>query len=537
MTASATGSTGGEEIKTGGINRWHTVAPWNDEMDPHKSIAQASWLFTFIGNTGVRLSQDATTVLPELFASWEQADDVTMVMKVQPGVTWHNGNVFTAEDAAYNLNRITGRLEPENQALYQRASTLNGMERAEAVDDETVRVTFSRPTSSFLGGLSDFRNQFIPADFLETGGSFLDPNTLIGTGPFIMDRFENEQRISFKRNPNFWKNGSHTTTNPVGADGAPYLDGVEVVWVPDNTSAVSAFAQGQIDYITNVSRVTRETIQQLNPNAREETWTFGNWQHWRFNTAREPYNDERVRRALFLVPRWEEISNEGFGEGYWDPTGPLAAAFTRDAISSDEIAKMPGWNPATKEADIQEAVRLMSAAGHDNPSFSLGILPSGSTGTAYEAAIRIQDQVTAVWPSLNLSLDLPADNSQFARGQVQGEFDTLIYGIFPQPDPVLELHSQYHSEGSRNYGRFTAPDVESLIDRAGEELDIDARQEHLLEVQDLLINKYMPLATFAMPRVNAWFNPYVKNMTDFGGRLDCGFMDVYRNTERMWLDK
>ena len=56
---------------------------------------------------------------------------------------------FTAKDAAFNMMRIAGKLDPDRKALFQRASLLGGMDKAEAVDDKTVKVSFTTPNSGF----------------------------------------------------------------------------------------------------------------------------------------------------------------------------------------------------------------------------------------------------------------------------------------------------------------------------------------------------------------------------------------------------
>lgn len=526
-----------EQIKRGGIHHYPATTALNDEMDPHKSTSQAAVLWSFIGNTATRLDRGASEVVPELIASWEQVDDTTLTFTVRDA-KWHSGRALDAEDAVFNLMRISGKLEPEQIARYQRRTTLTGMESAEAIDDKTVQVKFTQPTSTFLGGLSDFRNSWVPRDFFDNGGDFKDPNTLVGTGAFAIDRWEDEVKSTFNRNPEYWKTASVTDTWPAGADNLPYLDGFEIVWVPDVTSAIAAFAASDIDYILNPTRTDRETIKKLNPKAREEIWPFGNWHHWRFNPQRKPFDDARVRQALFRVPAYDVLANEALGEGYWNYTGPLSAGFGA-AIPSEEIATMPGWNPATKEADIAEAKKLMSAAGMDDPTFDVPIMPPSATQAGYyfDSSVRMIDMLKKVWPNLNVTIDLPADSATFGKRQVEGDFGTIIYIIFPQPDAVLELQSQYLSTGSRNYGKFASQEIDDLLLKAGTQFDANERKQTLVEAQRKLITDHMAMVTIDMPNYTAWFNPYVKGMEGFGGRIDGGAYDAWRHTEHMWFDK
>lgn len=519
-------------VKRGGKAVQHITTPHNDENDPHKSTSQASFYWQTMGNTGTRLSQDATEVLGELIESWEQVSDTELVMKTRQGAKWHDkgveaGRAFDAEDAAFNLLRITGRFEPDQIARFHRRSTLDGMAEAEAVDATTVKVTFSRPTSTFLAGMTDFRNSWISKEFVDAGGDFNDFASMVGTGPWIIDRFENEVSAHYVRNPNYWKEG-----------GLPYLDEFEWVWIPDATSAIAALSQDQISYFVTASKVQRETVASLASKAREETVTQPEWIHVRFNTLRAPLDDPRVRKAIQLVPRWSDMAQEAHGEGYWGFVGPLTTAFP-EAYTHDEIAKMPGWNPSTKEADIKTAVDLMTAAGFPDGALSFRLMPSSTTQGSYpfDYSVRVQDQLKAVWPAMTMDMDPPADNASFGKRQANGDFDALTYSNFPQPDPVLELTSQYHNKGSRNYGKFADADIDRLLEDSAQQLDAAERKATLREVQDLLINDHMPMITINTYSTGIYFQDYVRNMENFMGKIDHRTLDLVRYTERMWFDK
>lgn len=154
---------------------------------------------------------------------------LSATLTVQPNAKWHNkppvnGRQVDAQDIAYNLLRITGALEPDEgqRARYQRRSTLTGMENAEAVDNEVVRVTFDRPTGTFLGGLSDFRNLMAPRDFLDGGGEYEDTPSVVGSGPFIIESFKGDERATWVRNPDYWRPGLPSPTwTPCAGTGSP----------------------------------------------------------------------------------------------------------------------------------------------------------------------------------------------------------------------------------------------------------------------------------------------------------------------------
>src|SRR6185437_15208025 len=149
---------------------------------------------------------------------------------------------------------------------------------AKAQDASTVRVTFAKPTSTFLAGLTDFRNSLIPRDFLDLGGKFENSESLVGTGPFVIQTFRNLERAVFTKNPSYWK------------PSVPYVDTTEWAWITDETTWIASFSKGDVDLFWETSgppKAIRTSFVNLNPSVQEDRWVCGNTFHLRFNTAKE----------------------------------------------------------------------------------------------------------------------------------------------------------------------------------------------------------------------------------------------------------
>ena len=476
-----------QQAKYGGLfTNTRTRSP-TGHFDPHTALNEQLAFWWFIGNQGTFMTQDGSEVLPELLESWEITGDGTeMIVKVRSNAKWHDrgveaGRALDAEDAVYNLMRLSGKLDSENAGLYQWRSMFQGMERAEAVDEKTVKVTFAHPTSTFLAGMAYSRVIWASRDFLDAGGDFTDAESMVGTGPFVMDEFTEDQRIVFKKNPQYWD------------EGLPYVDTVRTEIIPDTNSAVTAFAQGDLDHVSGQNKVIRETVLKLVPEAVERKWLGPCcWLQWRFNAQRKPFDDPRVRRALFLVPDYHRMNNEFWGEGYWSPAAALSSAYP-DMYQADEVVKLPGYNPDTKEQDRKDAVALLAAAGFPDGEIDFGIMHYGSS-YFQSNAIFIQSDLQKVWPKMGANLDLAPDTPSFGKRQTSNDYDTLSYTQFFAADSVLEGFAQYHSrneaggtEGGRNYGRFSDQGVDDLLQQAIRTLDLDERKIVLREFQDLVL--------------------------------------------------
>lgn len=515
----------------GGRIKLPILRPSLTDLDPHTSLYLAFDLWPYISNRAVTTTRDGSELVPWLIDSWEVPGDGTeMTLKVRSGVKWHEkppyntGRDFDAEDLAFNLMRIAGKLDEDgNLALYQRRTTLEGMDRAEAIDDTTVRVVFDRPASPFMRGVSDHRNYMVPRDFEDNGGNFQDPTTFVGTGPYMITAFQDGTLTTMDRHPNYWK------------EGLPYLDGIDFQWLADQQAQITALASGQLDVIINADKTARATLNSLAPEVQHHSFEFGSWQHIRFQSERPPFNDPRIRRALRLVLDIESMSNSVHGEGYWKMTGPAPQVFP-EAYKADEIRKMAGWNPETKEQDTAEAVKLMAAAGYPDGALEFKILQSSTaqTGATFEYSVLATDRMREVWPAMDAGLTVPTGDASFGQLQANGEFQALCYSIFPVPDLVLELQSHYQSDGSRNYGRYASAEIDDLLGRAFVELDPDARTELLVEVQDKLIEE-SPTAVLGNPNMNSAWGPQVRNFESLGHRIRGGHYDLMNGMEQVWF--
>lgn len=514
--------------KRGGTNVVSKSTPFTDLMDPHTSTSQAANIWPYIGNQAVRSNRDATAVDGELVEKWEMPGDGTeIILHVRQGVNWHDkpplgGRALTADDIAFNLMRISGKLDPSKKASFQRASTLPNLDSATAVDERTVRVKLSRPHSSFMNGLSDFRNTLVSRQQAEASSGFTKISEFVGTGPFIIESFEDKVEAKFRANPQYWETGK------------PYLDGLRWIWHGDRLSSLSAFAQGQFDYFESPSKTEIDSLGKLAKDARKEEWPIAVWYHFRFNTTRPPFDDPRVRRALFLAMDYKEMNDAFFGQGGWDYSGPLVSVFA-EALTSTDLKKLPGYNPGSRQADIATAKELMTQAGFADGNISFKFLPPAASGQHYENAIRATDQLKKIWPAMKIELDIPADAAVFGKRQSGSDFDVIAYQFKSVPDALLDLASMAQSKGSRNYGKFNDANVDALFAKAETQLNANERAATMKEIQTKLLDSSPIIGVGTSPNIT-YFQPRVKGMQGYGTRLGGGFYDNYFFTKDMWLE-
>ena len=524
--AATTAAAPGAGPKTGGTFVTANRRPLNEVMDPHAATSAAWSTWTWMGNTALRSLREGGGVQPELIESWEQSAGGNEFVFHLANAKWHNkppvnGRAWDAQDLLYNLDRIRGKLDPDNVEKYQRRSTIEGIVNAEAVDDRTVKVTLDQPRPGFLLGLADGRNSMVPRDFED----FTDNAGLVGTGPFIIETFQNEIESSYSRNPDYF------------LPPWPYLDGIRYVWVPDRLSLMTAVTQGEVDIFSSPVRSERETLSALRGDLNEVIWPGSRaWIGLRFNIKNKPFDDKRVRKALALVPDYHLIGDSFHGPGYWGLTGPLSSGFP-EAYQADELAKIPGWRKE-KEQDLKTANDLMAAAGFPNGEITWKASPGLNRQDAvhYDTVLRSVDAWQVHWPDMNLEMDLPADSAAFvAKMTSRVGWDLVSWIIAAVNDPVLDMFTQYHTDGSRNYGDYQDARIDSLLDDAAVEIDSETRTGMLKEAQDILIEE-QPIVWLQVILTTAWYTKRMQGIEEVYG-LELSHDIHQRGRHFYWIDE
>src|SRR5919204_316228 len=217
--ALAQGAATADKPKYGGLVRMAEREPPN--LDPHLSISFLTQnVGSLIYNGLVRLTyvseqkNDADlTIRPDLAERWEYLDDKTVVFYLRKGVKFHNkppvnGREVTARDVKYSLERFAAKSGFR--------ARFDDVERIDIVDDYTVKIITKHPFAPMLINLATPSYCVIlPKEAEDKYGDFNQAEAAIGTGPFVLERYERGVRLAFKRNPDYY------------IKGLPYVDGIE----------------------------------------------------------------------------------------------------------------------------------------------------------------------------------------------------------------------------------------------------------------------------------------------------------------------
>lgn len=473
--------------KPGGTFRWWTGGTTHAPNDPETNIGISIW--NWIGERALEVDPITKEIQPSLVEKWETPDPTTILFRLRPNVFTHdkppsNGRVFTTEDLAWSISRKAARIEPQNRGKYPRANQFDAIDRIEAVDGTTVRLTLKQPDSTVLAAFTDIRAQMTPRDYSEQIG-FDDAAKAVGTGPWVITEYALNDRETFKKHPKYWQQG------------LPMFDVGELRAIADRASALSAFINGDIHVFTSYLAHEQTAIKGVRGDTLFYSYPGPTWDHFRFNVERKPFTDVRVRKAFQLAIDYKALGDAG--DPGWTFTGSLHSSFP-EAWKPEKIGQQPGFNPATKKQDIEEAQKLLEAAGFPKGAgISFKSWMFLSTGRNYENNVRIKDQFAKVFPQMNMELASQPDYGAFTKLQVDRNFDMTCYNHTTVPDATLELRTYYHSSGGRNYSGFKEPLADELLDKALNEFDNAARVKILDDFQGRYLKDWMPLIDLYVP--------------------------------------
>ncbi|WP_433375784.1 ABC transporter substrate-binding protein [Streptosporangium sp. CA-115845] len=310
--------------------------------------------------------------LPWLATSWQVSKDgLTYTFELRDNVTFHDGERFDAASVKANLDRL---VSPGYNAAVS-AIQLRNFDHAEVSAPHTLKVTLKAPDGLFLDFLaSPLAGQVSPkslrnAKDLKAGGV-----DVVGTGPFILDRFTPGQEVHYRRNPNYdWP--------PAGAahQGPAHLAEITYRFLPEAAVRVGALTSGQVQVIEGVP-ATEIGLIKGNPELTLKTsLNSGSAFSYYFNVSRPPFDDKRVREAFrdavdvdaVLDSVYQGTAKQAWsviGQGspqFYDPS--LENTFGNDPARANRLLDEAGWTGRDAEGyrvkdGRRLTVRTVSAA-------------------------------------------------------------------------------------------------------------------------------------------------------------------------------
>jgi peptide/nickel transport system substrate-binding protein len=378
---------------------------------------------------------------------------------------------FDAEDVKYSLMRVK---DPEIGSPAKKS--LSVVTDIEIVDSHTVKMKLNTSFADFPLNLTDYRLRMIPSGSGDTIGK-----TGIGTGPFIVEKFDAEGTTILKANPNYW-------------EGAPGLAEVQVIAIPDGEARVQALLTGQID-MNRYVQFSQKKIFDGNSKFKTSVIPTGNWRGMVMNTERAPFDNPKVRKAVRLaVDRQELVDTVMGGEAVVSCDTPVAPTDQyRHNMSCGQ--------------NIAEAKKLLKEAGYPN-GIEMVIHVSTKEPTWPTIAEVIQQQVAKA--GIKVEIKMTPSKSYWKETWMKKDVAMTRWNE-RSADSVL--HEVYHSSAKWNESYYKSSDFDKNLADARGELDFTKRKALYEKAQHTLWNQSGTMIPYHVSKLVVT-NSRVKNLDE-----------------------
>lgn len=454
-------------------------------------------------DTGPHVEYTDYNVVPDLAEDWDISDDgITYTFHLRD-TTWHdlepvNGRAVVADDVVATMEHIMNL--PGHQA-----SLLSEVASVEAFDEKTIVFTLKEPFAPFLNTMANHFMWILPQEAIS--GEFDFDRAAIGTGPFILEVYEENVEAVFARNPNFYE------------EGKPYIDKFVYKVVPDQGARIAGFRTGNSDEIGAISPEDWESILRTNPDTVKTIEMMATHTLLFLNSEREPFDDLRIRKAVSLAIDRQNAVDSIFGGG--EVAGPVNPSLGDWALPLEEREELQPYDP-------EKAKELLAEAGYPD-GFNTKLMTTDGYG---EQVVRmaqwIVEDLKAV--GINAEIEMTEYATYYTDRWPNKNYDMGVgyQSLLQEADEWL--YGQFHTEGAHNWFGTSNPELDEMLEKQRKILDVDERRAEVHDIQryilEHVINPIPVVTQYSLVPVA----PRIKNREPHGSYGNIHLKDV-------WIDQ
>jgi peptide/nickel transport system substrate-binding protein len=422
--------------------------------------ATAAVVFYNVQEALMKVDQHGKLV-PWLAERWYTADNLNYTFFLKPGVRFHNGRPFTADDVKYVLDRARN---PETK--HPQVKHYEGITAIHVKDAHTVTISLGKPNAMFLYTLARQGSVMYPKEAVDQLKT--QP---VGTGPFTLARWDRGDRIVLKRNPDYH------------VKGLPKLEQVTFRFIADQNAALAALQAGDVDVVAGTA-LGPESVEVVrrSPQLQIIVGQTTNDVILALNNSRKPYSDVRVRRALTHAINKEEVLKGamfGLGRILGTNIDPLNPYFV------DKSKAVPH--------DPERARQLLTEAGYPNGFDAvLRVTPQ------YPYTIRTGEVIVGQLARVGVRVRLEQiEWAQWLRRvYADADYDMTIIGHAEAWDAGNYANPKY-------YFRYDSPRFQDVFQKSETTLDDSKRRALYGALQDIMVEEAPVVWLYAYPMLVA----------------------------------
>ncbi|MEJ2804240.1 ABC transporter substrate-binding protein [Comamonadaceae bacterium PP-2] len=445
---------------------------------------------------------------PGLAKAWNvSADGKVYTFELQPGVKWHDGKPFGADDVVFSVDKFLRSEHPRARVMINQF-----VESVKALSPSKVEIRLKEPFAPFLKAFVSDNMPMVPKHIYEGTDFKSNPanQTPIGTGPFKFKEWKKGSHILLTRNADYWQAGK------------PYLDEIVFHVIPDAASRAVAFERGDVQVVSanDIDSVDVARLKKV-PGAQFTTqgWEmFSKLAYVQMNYARPPFDNLKVRQAVMMaINRKFVVDNIFFGMGKI-ATGPVSST-----------TPFYDGNVPAYPFDIKKARALVKESGVDLAKTPVKIL-SYPYGSAWD---RLGEYTRQSLEQLGFKVEIEsADAGTWAKRVSDFDFDLTFSYTSQYGDPALGVSRLYLTrnivKGSAfvNNQGYRNAEMDTLWDQAASSTSAEERQKLYSTIQKQLVHDVANGYLFEM-EIPTLYNGKVHNLIQSAIGLNDTFADVY----------
>lgn len=490
LAASLAGPCSALEIRIGAANMREYADPGKD----HSNVGSMQYYNSFEPLIG----KDATKVEPEfrpcLAESWTMISPTVIELHLRKDVVFHNGDAMTADDVVFSLERM---FHP-TFAPYVSTSReyFSNMEKAEKVNDYTVRVSTKRPDPILITLLNVQQSMIVPEKYIKglTGSPDVAEDSdfeafglkPVGTGPYAITELIPGQKLVWERHEKYW-----------GAK--PDLQKATIVRINEMAARITALKNGEVDIITNVPPDQIGTIEKVGALkvVGLQTPIF----HLVFfNTNNPKLADKRLRQALCLA-----IDRKLLNEALWHGKARVPEYHT-----FPQFGKLydPSWR--TIEYNPEKARKLLKEAGYDGTPIRFD-----TAATYYTNGFLAAQAIREMWAEVGVTMNLNVQDKwtgDDADMEARNWSNPMYF-----PDPAGSYGTMWSPTGARITAKSWTPvppkgysSYEELWNKFRYSMDATDRAKHYREIMEYVAEEapytllYQPYESWGLRKDIDW---------------------------------
>ena len=450
------------------------------KLDPHiASTTPDKGLLSWMFNGLVRIKPGKISpefIEPDLAESWTSNPAGTeWTFKIRAGVQCHyNYGEFTAEDAAYSIKRAG------TKATSSYSNDFAAVDKVEAVDKSTLKITLKNPVAGFLGYVANVNggNMICKKAAEEMGENFAKKP--IGTGPFMFAEYQPQQYVKLVANKQYFR-------------GAPQLDEITYRYIPADSSRDLAFQAGELDMIYGKQDQTWVDRTSKLPGVKVLAMEPGELSDLFLNITVKPLDDLKVRQAIaYAIDRKGIVAFKGAGS-----SREAVSVIPSGYLGTDEKAPLYPY-------DVAKAKALLVEAGYPN---GVTIKTIHTTLTGMQTLI---EAVQAQLKKAGITLDIELVEHATFHANIRKDLSQLVHyqaARFPVADVYLTQFFDSRSivgtpTAVTNFSHCNVADDE--IRAARIEADPAKQKELWKTAQDKIVKAVCAVPVYEQLQLWAW---------------------------------